>query len=234
MADGLPQITEISHSRNRRSETTTLIRTFVLSLWSCWHGGINATRGTGMVLTDRPPTPRAATILSQDKSWCASCLIEKTYLCWYTCPPFLSDLRSLYTNTVVDRAHTYATIANVSHCWVFTEFSVSASVWLPCCIHVAGVTAWDWLTHWGPQLPDWTMICTRVDTQRRFWHGLGKPFLGDLVHHGWSWLTSEGVEVNLNVLHYIERNTGSWLLGWVLRLLGQNITTISSTHWWLK
>lgn len=44
---------------------------------------------------------------------------------------------------------------------------------------------------------------------RGFGHGLGKPFLGDLVRDGWSWLTSEGVEVNLNVLHYIERNTGS-------------------------
>lgn len=65
------------------------------------------------------------------RCWHESCLMEKTYLYWYHCPPFFPNLRLLYANIVVNRTHTYATIENVSHCWVCTEFPVSASAGLP-------------------------------------------------------------------------------------------------------
>lgn len=77
--------------------------------------------------------------------------MEKTYLYWYHCPPFLSDLKLLYVNTIVDWAHTYATFVNVLYCLIYTKFSVSASAGLPWRTHAANVTAWDRLTYWGPQ-----------------------------------------------------------------------------------
>lgn len=95
-----------------------------------------------------------------------SCLMEKTNLCRYHCPPFLSDLRLLYTNTVVEWVYTY-TYVNVSHCWICSEFPVSPFCRTARCAHAADVRVWEWLTPWGPQLLDWTVIHTWVDTQRR-------------------------------------------------------------------
>lgn len=110
--------------------------------------------------------------------------MEKIYLYWYCHPSFLSDLSPLSMNTVIDWVYTYAMIANVSHCWVCMEFSVSTSEGLPWHIHAADVMTWDQVTHWRPQLPSWTVICTRMDTQGRTQYELYKPLVGYSVYDG--------------------------------------------------
>lgn len=208
---------EISHKRDRWRRmyypegnlfVVTVAYPEFFHIVSRWHGGISDARKTSMVPMARPGPPRWQQSYYKIRCWHASCLMGKTYLYWYHCSPFLSDLKRLYVNTVVDWAHTYATLVNVSYCWIHTKFSFSASVGLPWHTHAANVTAWDRLTYWGPQLPNWRVIRTWVDTQRRTRHGLDEPLLVYSIHDGWSWPISEGVEVNGDVPIVLKETQG--------------------------
>lgn len=196
MANWPPQITVRSHRRDwwKKYHPEGNLYVVIVAyhefsyIVSCWHSRVNTTWGTSAVPTARPPLHSGSNSHHKIRCWHAACLMEKAYLCWYRCPPFLSVLRLLYTNFVVEWAYTYAMTKNVSHCWVCTEFPFSTYVRLPWCIHATDVTAWDQLTHWGPRSPDWTVIHTQENTQRT-WHGLDKPLLGYVQYmmdsHGW-------------------------------------------------
>lgn len=107
MANWPPQITVRSHRRDwwKKYHPEGNLYVVIVAyhefsyIVSCWHSRVNTTWGTSAVPTARPPLHPGSNSHHKIRCWHAACLMEKAYLCWYRCPPFLSDLRSLYVNT---------------------------------------------------------------------------------------------------------------------------------------
>lgn len=91
-------------------------------------------------------------------------------------------------------AHTYASVNNVSYCWVFTEIPPGAAGGFPWCIRLATTANWTWLTDQDFNI-SWFSVCQAIVNLSWWDHLSTHPFIGYTVWNGWGWLLGEQVEL---------------------------------------
>nr|XP_044599704.1 endogenous retrovirus group PABLB member 1 Env polyprotein-like [Equus asinus]XP_044599705.1 endogenous retrovirus group PABLB member 1 Env polyprotein-like [Equus asinus] len=135
-------------------------------------------------------------------------------------------------NNVVDWAHTYAEVANVSNCWVCTELPSSAAEGLPWHIYPASEGNWNWLRSWGPADAQWDQRRRQVDQQFHRQRGHTWPWVTPSLWDGYEWLPGEAVVLRTSVPLCIEQQKGNAIAGWVPEELCQKIQRVTRPKYW--